>query len=40
SWLRPLENHLITNEATDIARMSADAQTMLDVSPSGYTVFA
>lgn len=40
SWLRPLENHLITNEAVDIAAMSPDAQTILDVSPGGYTVFA
>ena len=40
SWLRPIENHLITNEAADIAELSPEAQTLLDVSPAGYTVYA
>jgi len=40
SWLRPLENHLITNQPADIAALSAEAQNLLDVTPAGYTVFA
>lgn len=40
SWLRPLENQLITNEPEDILSFSEEAQRLLDVSPGGFTVFA
>jgi ectoine hydroxylase-related dioxygenase (phytanoyl-CoA dioxygenase family) len=40
SWLRPLENQLITNEPGDILALSERAQRLLDVSPGGFTVFA
>jgi hypothetical protein len=40
SWLRPLENQLITNEREDILALPEDARRLLDVSPGGFTVFA
>lgn len=40
SWLRPLENHLLTNRAEDLFALSAQAQQLLDVSPGGFTVYA
>lgn len=40
SWLRPLENYLVTNRSEDIRSLSARAQTLLDVTPSGFTVYA
>lgn len=40
SWLRPIENHLITNSVDDVFALSPTAQELLDVSPGGYTVFA
>ena len=40
SWLRPLENQLVTNAAGDITALSAEAQKLLDVSEGGFTVFA
>jgi hypothetical protein len=40
SWLRPLENYLITNRPEDILALSDEAKRLLDVSPGGFTVFA
>jgi ectoine hydroxylase-related dioxygenase (phytanoyl-CoA dioxygenase family) len=40
SWLRLIENHLVTNDASDIYKMSEAARTLLDVSEGGYTVLA
>jgi len=40
SWLRPIENQLVTNEAADILALPEEAQRLLDVSPGGFTVFA
>ena len=40
SWLRPLENQLITNSSEDILALPEEAQRLLDVSEGGFTVFA
>ena len=40
SWLRPLENQLITNTEADILALPEQARTLLDVSEGGFTVFA
>ncbi|MEM7218221.1 MAG: phytanoyl-CoA dioxygenase family protein [Pseudomonadota bacterium] len=40
SWLRPIENHLVTNSRESIARLPEAAQRLLDVTPSGLTVYA
>lgn len=40
SWLRPLENQLLTNQADDLLALSEDARRLLDLSPGGYTVYA
>lgn len=40
SWLRPIENQLVTNEPKDIQALPEQAQRLLDVSPGGFTVFA
>jgi ectoine hydroxylase-related dioxygenase (phytanoyl-CoA dioxygenase family) len=40
SWLRPLENQLITNRPDDVLSLSDEARCLLDVSPGGFTVFA
>ena len=40
SWLRPLENQLVTNAPADIAALPRDAQRLLDVVPGGFTVRA
>ncbi|HIG42582.1 MAG: phytanoyl-CoA dioxygenase family protein [bacterium] len=40
SWLRPIENQLATNTPEDILALSAEAQRLLDVVPSGFTVLA
>jgi len=40
SWLRPIENQLITNNPADILALPEQAQRLLDVSPGGFTVFA
>lgn len=40
SWLRPLENHLLTNRAEDVFGLSSKAQQLLDVAPGGFTVYA
>jgi len=40
SWLRPIENQLVTNEPEDIFNLPEAAQKLLDVSPGGFTVYA
>ena len=40
SWLRPIENQLVTNEAADILALPERARTLLDVSEGGFTVYA
>ncbi len=40
SWLRPIENHLVTNDPADILALPETAQRLLDVAPGGYTVYA
>ena len=40
SWLRPIENQLVTNSAEDILALPEEAQRLLDVSEGGFTVFA
>lgn len=40
SWLRPLENHLLTNKVDDILALSENARQLLDLSPGGFTVYA
>lgn len=40
SWLRPIENQLVTNDPADIFALPEDARRLLDVSPGGFTVMA
>jgi len=40
SWLRPIENQLVTNEPADILALPEEARRILDVSPGGFTVYA
>ena len=40
SWLRPLENQLITNEAAAIQALPEAARRLLDVVDGGFTVYA
>lgn len=40
SWLRPIENQLVTNEPGDIFSLPDQARRLLDVSPGGFTVIA
>jgi len=40
SWLRPIENQLVTNAPEDILALPERAQRLLDVCPGGFTVFA
>ena len=40
SWLRPIENQLVTNDPADILALPEDAKRLLDVSPGGFTVYA
>ena len=40
SWLRPLENQLITNDPEDILKMSDSAKLLVDIAPGGFTVIA
>ena len=40
SWLRPIENHLVTNRLADIQAMRDVAQRLLDVTPEWFTVYA
>ena len=40
SFLRPIENQLVTNNPDDVFALPEDAQRLLDVSPGGFTVYA
>jgi hypothetical protein len=40
SWLRPIENQLVTNDPADILALPDAARRLLDVSPGGFTVYA
>lgn len=40
SWLRPIENQLVTNDPADILALPEDARRILDVFPGGFTVYA
>ena len=40
SWLRPIENQLVTNNPEDVFSLSKEAQQLLDVVPGGFTVIA
>lgn len=40
SWLRPLENQLVTNQVADVLALPPQARTLLDVSEGGFTVYA
>lgn len=40
SWLRPLENQLVTNEPVDILALPAEAKQLLDIVQGGFTVLA
>ena len=40
SWLRPIENQLVTNKPDDILALSDRARVLLDVSAGGFTVYA
>ena len=40
SWLRPLENQLITNRAEDLWKLPVEARQLLDVTADGFTVYA
>ncbi len=40
SWLRPIENQLVTNDPADIFELPEAARRLLDVSEGGFTVIA
>ena len=40
SWLRPIENQLVTNQPADILALPERARQLLDVSTGGFTVLA
>jgi hypothetical protein len=40
SWLRPIENHLVTNRPEDVFALPAAAQRLLDVVPGGFAPYA
>lgn len=40
SWLRPIENQMITNKPADLFDLGERAQRLLDISPGGFTVYA
>lgn len=40
SWLRPLENQLLTNRPEDLWTLPEAAKQLLDLTPGGYTVYA
>lgn len=40
SWLRPLENQLMTNKPEDILALDERAKRLLDIVPGGFTVLA
>ncbi len=40
SWLKPIENHLVTNTPDDVHALPEAAQRLLDVVPGGFMVYA
>lgn len=40
SWLRPIENHLVTNRPEDVFALPEAAQRLLDVVPGGFAPYA
>tara|TARA_R110002110_G_scaffold367152_1_gene577053 strand:- start:85 stop:639 length:555 start_codon:yes stop_codon:yes gene_type:complete len=40
SWLRPIENQMVTNEPVDILSLGDSARQLLDVVEGGFTVIA
>lgn len=40
SWLRTLENQLVTNDPKDVLALPAEARQLLDVVPGGFTALA
>jgi ectoine hydroxylase-related dioxygenase (phytanoyl-CoA dioxygenase family) len=40
SWLKPIENHLVTNAPDDVHALPEAAQRLLDVVPGGFAVYA
>lgn len=40
SWLRPLENQLITNDPEDVLALGERAKQLVDIVPGGFTVIA
>lgn len=40
SWLRPIENQLVTNAVDDVLALPEAAKRLLDVSSNGFTVYA
>jgi hypothetical protein len=40
SWLRPIENQLVTNDPAAVHALPDAARRLLDVSPGGFTVYA
>jgi hypothetical protein len=40
SWLRPIENHTITNGAEVLAKLPPETQRLFDYSPNGFDLFA
>jgi hypothetical protein len=40
SWLKPLENHVVTNGQRVVERLPERLQQLLDVEQSGFTVYA
>lgn len=40
SWLRPIENQMVTNNPDDVLALPEDARRLLDVVDGGFTVYA
>jgi len=40
SWLRPLENYLVTNDPADVLALPEPARRLLDIVPGGLTIYA
>jgi hypothetical protein len=40
SWLRPIENQMVTNRPEDIFALPLEAQRLLDVIPGGFSGLA
>ncbi|MEQ8857673.1 MAG: phytanoyl-CoA dioxygenase family protein [Pseudomonadales bacterium] len=40
SWLKPIENHLVTNDPDDVHALPEGARRLLDVVPGGFAPYA